>query len=297
MMARRYRMNEEMGYLLPLLIQIREDHPTMSCRAMYNKINPAQIGRDKFEKLCSDLGFKIEPSPGRKRTTDSTGVKRYENLLKDKALTSINQAFSSDITYYEVGQCFYYLTFIMDCYSRRILGYSVSGRLTAEQTTIPAIKMAIAVRKKNGLPEGIIFHSDGGGQYYDRDFLNLTARYKFQNSMCEFAYENGKAERLNGVIKNNYLKYCRITSLQDLIKSVDRAVTLYNEGKPHKSLNYKTPIMFENTLLTLNQSTPPRVKKSFEAFVESRGIEPLNSMSTPPPVQMYSQHSYGGQKE
>ena len=276
MLNRRLKMSEEVSYLIPIINQIRRDHPTMSCRAMYYKINPFSIGRDRFESICKDLGLNSYSPRGKKRTTDSTGVVRFENLLEHTELTNIDQAYSSDITYYEIGNCFYYITFILDCYSRRILGHSVSGRLTAEQTTIPALKMAIRTRK-NTILKDTIFHSDGGGQYYDKEFLKLTERYKFKNSMCEYAYENGKAERVNGIIKNCYLKYWPITSLEELFKSVDRAVDLYNMDKPHKSLKYKTPLDFEKACLSLTQTTTPRVKESFDAKIELMGVKPFNS--------------------
>lgn len=67
-------------------------------------------------------------------------------------------------------------------------------------------------RRKHYIPEDMIFHSDGGGQYYDKAFLKLTEAYKMSNSMCAYAYENGKAERINGVIKNNYLVHRNIKS-------------------------------------------------------------------------------------
>ena len=59
--------------------------------------------------------------------------------------------------------------------------------------------------------------------------------------MCEYAYENGKAERINGIIQNNYLKNRCINSYQDLTKELDRSVSLYINQRPHKSLNYRTP--------------------------------------------------------
>jgi len=104
------------------------------------------------------------------------------------------------------------------------------------------------------LKEGIIFHSDGGGQYYADEFLSFTKDYKFKNSMCKHAYENGKAERINGIIKNNYLRHWNITNLSELIKGVDRAVNLYNTDKPHSSLQRMTPIQFENKLRNFNQT-------------------------------------------
>lgn len=107
----------------------------------------------------------------------------------------------------------------------------------------------MSIKTRGGkLPTKIIFHSDGGGQYYDKEFLRLTNQYKFRNSMCECAYENGKAERINGTIKNNYLKHYSIKTYLQLVKKVDRAVKLYNEQRPHKSLKYQTPYAFENGL-------------------------------------------------
>jgi putative transposase len=244
------KQEEELIYLRQLVQDVRKDHPTLSCRAMYYLINPLTIGRDKFESMCRELGFVIERKKSRHITTDSTGVIRFDNLLKDKKLTGINQAFSSDITYYQIGDSFYYITFVIDCYSRVILGVSVSGRLSTNQTSLVALKNALK-RRNYQIPEGIIFHSDGGGQYYCKDFIELTSKYKFQNSMCEFSYDNGMVERLNGVIKNNYLKHIQIKSLSQLIKEVDRIVTLYNNERPHKSLKYKAPNQFEKELLSL----------------------------------------------
>jgi putative transposase len=249
MLNRRMKTQEEHSYLIDIIYQIRRDHPTMSCRAMYFKINPKTLGRDKFESLCGEWGFISTRPINYHRTTNSNGVIRFENLLVNVNLTGMNQAFVSDITYYEVQGKFFYLTFILDAYTRCIIGHSVSDRLTTEKTTLPALKMAIK-RRKN-IPAGIIFHSDGGGQYYDKAFLALTSLYKFKNSMCEHAYENGKAERINGIIKNNYLKYMVINNLYELTKSVDRVVELYNNSRPHKALKYQTPQLIEMEQLNL----------------------------------------------
>ena len=110
------------------------------------------------------------------------------------------------------------------------------------------------------------FHSDGGGQYYAKTFLELTSKHKFNNSMCEYAWENGKAERVNGVIKNNYLIHRNIKTLEDLVKEVDRSVSLYNSEKPHIKLKRKPPITFEKELLCLKKQTKPMMKESFDAI-------------------------------
>ena len=263
------KTQEENSYLIEIIRQIRTDHPTMSCRAMYYKIRPETIGRDKFEALCFEWGYTIEKPINYQRTTYSNGVIRFDNLLINTTVTAINQAFVSDITYYELDR-FYYITFILDAYTRYIVGYSVSDRLITEKTTLPALQQAIRTRK-NRLPAGIIFHSDGGGQYYDKAFLSLTKKHKFKNSMCEYAYENGKAERINGVIKNNYLKHWNIKSYTELVKHVDRAVSLYNTEKPHKALKYRTPLEIEKEQLSLQQQTKPMMTESLDANYQLNG--------------------------
>ena len=264
LLDRRMQQAEQRGYLLPLIAQIRQDHPTLSCRAMYAKLQPKGIGRDRFEELCKSNGFSIERKVNLWRTTDSTGVDRFDNLLEGLALRGINEAWSSDITYYEVKERFYYLTFVMDCFSRRILGYAVSSRLTTEQTTLPALKGA--VRTRGGIvPPQMIFHSDGGGQYYDKDFLSYTSHHQMRNSMCELAYQNGKAERLNGIIKNNYLRFYETNTFAQLQQNVDRAVTLYNIERPHKALQYSSPVAYENKVVILQQQTTPKMTGSLDA--------------------------------
>lgn len=233
---------EEMEQLLVLVKQIRKDHPRMSSRQMYRLIKPAHLGRDRFEAFCFENGFKVSVKRSYHRTTNSLGVTRFENLIQQTELTDINQIWVSDITYYRIGEKFYYLTFILDLYSRVIVGFSVSGNLSTEATTIPALKMALRKRKVN---PGLILHSDGGGQYYCKEWLNLTGQFKIRNSMCETPYENAHAERINGIIKNDYLVGYGPTTFPDLQAMTLRAVTNYNQVKPHQSLGNISPNQFE----------------------------------------------------
>lgn len=246
----------ENAQLLLVITDVREDHPTMCVRDMYYMLRPLNIGRDAFEAFCSQQGLMSKRIKNFKRTTDSSGVIRFDNLIKDKQLTSINKIWQSDITYFEVAGKFYYLTFIMDSFSRRIIGYSVSKRLTTECTTLPALTMAIKLRLNHKLSiTNVILHSDGGGQYYDTNFLSLTFKSGIRNSMCKFAWENGKAERFNGVIKNNYLIHRSIATFECLVREVDRAVLLYNTQKPHIELQRKSPVTFENGYLCIGQQS------------------------------------------
>jgi transposase InsO family protein len=193
------KRREEKGQLRVILGQVREDHPGMGCKALYRKVKPLTMGRDKFYEFYRSHGFGIVPKRSFKRTTDSSGVVRFPNLVKDFELTGINQIWVSDITYYEMNGNFYYLTFVMDQYSRRIIGYSASATLRTVDTTVPALKMALTRITGDEVIKPII-HSDGGGQYYSKDFLRVTNGC-LRNSMCETVYENPYAERINGTIK------------------------------------------------------------------------------------------------
>lgn len=276
---------EEESYLLLLVDQIRRDHPTMGCRDMYFKLRPGIMGRDLFEEFCRYHGYQSKKTKNFRRTTDSTGVKRFENLSKDFSPTNIDQLWVSDITYYEVEERFFYLTFVLDVYSRRILGWNVADRLTTEKTTLNALNKAIKTRGKDEF-EGLIFHSDGGGQYYDKAFLRLTHTCRIRNSMCKNPWENAYAERINGTIKNNYLKHWNIKSLGELIKSVDRAVNLYNTDKPHKSLKRLTPVAFENSIFESGKQTDGEKSATELKTGHLKGQSPLGRRETKPLVRI-----------
>ena len=284
-LVRMEKHKEEELQLLKLIYDIRDDHPTMGIRDMYFMLQPQHMGRDRFEEFCRMSAVKSQKPSNYRRTTNSTGVVRFDNLIQNIEFNRTDQVWQSDITYYEIKHKFYYLTFILDSFSRRIIGHQASERLSTEYTTLPALKMAIKTRKGKNL-KGLIFHSDGGGQYYDKEFLCLTKKANIRNSMCEYAWENGKAERINGVIKNNYLKHRSINNMNELRVELDRAVLLYNSFKPHKMLKRMTPITFEKEYLYLHEQTKPRMTESFEANTGLQGhraptIQSKQSLQTP----------------
>jgi putative transposase len=249
---------EEQQQLLPVVSQIRADHPRLSVRKMYGMINPQSMGRDKFEQFCYLYGFKLAVKRAYHRTTNSLGVSRFENLIAGRELTGVNQVWASDITYYRIGERFYYITFILDLYSRFIVGYTVSIGLLTEQTTIPALKMALALREPG---HGLIFHSDGGGQYYCKAFLAITKTNEIKNSMCESVYENAHAERINGTIKNDYLIHYAPQDYKQLITLTDKAVKMYNLFRPHLSLRNRSPADYELFTKTALVNKEKRSKK------------------------------------
>ena len=254
MLKRRKYKLEEQEQLIPLINEIRADHPRMSARDIYFKLQPACMGRDQFERFCMDSGYRIQKLRNYRVTTNSLGVTRFPNLIKDIKVTRVNQVFVSDITYFEMGLDTHYLTFIMDLYNREIVGWSTSDNLRTESTTLPALRRVISERGKTSL-KGAIMHSDGGGQYYCNEFKSLTKELGMINSMTEETmYENSHAERLNGIIKNNYLYPYAPTNKTSLTKKLERAVLMYNTGKPHKALGKLTPSDFRITVDNENNS-------------------------------------------
>jgi transposase InsO family protein len=233
----------EKSQILMMVPKIRREHPRMAARLIYNYINPVYMGRDKFEKICFENGYKLQQKNNSHRTTNSLGVTRFLNLIKDIQVTGVNQVLVSDITYYRIGERFYYLTFIMDLFNREIKGYSVSENLLTEETTLPALKM-VTEGCKGAYLSGLILHSDGGGQYYSKKLIKVTKEFGIRNSMCETVYENAHAERLNGTIKNYYLIPYGPKNLKELKRMLTKSVRLYNNERPHMALGGLPPARF-----------------------------------------------------
>jgi transposase InsO family protein len=273
MLSRRRYKYEEQEQLVPLINEIREDHPRMSARDIYLKLQPSCMGRDQFERFCMDSGYRIKKLRNFRVTTNSLGVTRFPNLIKDLRVTRVNQVFVSDITYFDLGSETRYLTFIMDLYNREVVGYSESNNLRTESTTIPALHRLIKLRGKANL-KGAIMHSDGGGQYYCNEFKALTKELGMINSMTEEkVYENAHAERLNGVIKNNYLYPYGPTNVASLRRLLDKAVYMYNTGKPHKALGKLTPKSY------LNKATIDNENNSKESYFPLSTVHHIHNFS------------------
>lgn len=244
---RQLYLQEMKEQLLPVIVQIREDHPRIAAREIYYMLSPGWIGRDRFIGWLNKEGFKVRQVRNFTKTTNSLGVTRFPNLIVGIELTGVNQVWVSDITYYQLGPKVFYITLIMDLYSRYIVGNQLSKTLRTVDTTIPALIKAIKIRK--GQCEGLIFHSDGGGQYYSKEFRTITGRYSMQNSMGVTVYENPHIERLHNTIKNDYLKPKYPHNYADLENKLKLTVALYNDKRPHRSLGRRTPMQIENDLL------------------------------------------------
>lgn len=260
---------------LGFIAEVREIHPGMGLRAIYEQYQPEGIGRDAFLALGRAYGLILEPMRLHSRTTFSIKNRRYSNLLAGKLFSNVNQVWVSDITYFHVLERFYYLSFIMDAYSRRILGFNVADSLRAEHA-LSALNMALSLRGRDDYQQTLIHHSDRGSQYISNDYTATLVEYGICCSMCDNVLDNAHAERVNGTIKNQYLEYWRakIHSFALLRSFLERAVNTYNTDRHHQTLGM-APVAFENALKTMTNDQRPQ----FSVFVhQNNPDEPTSQL-------------------
>lgn len=238
-----------------MLLTHRGDHGGLGLEKAYYMINPEGLGRDAFLREMTLLGHALERKRNYGRTTHSTGF-CYPNLIKNLVIIGLNRVWQSDTTYYRIGDRHYYLTFIIDVYSRVITGYCVSDNLRSS-ANIKALKMAIHTRKGMDLSE-LIFHSDGGRQYHSGGFADLLREHGISSSMCSSPLNNAYAEKLNDVIKNEYLEHRQIDSFSRLKSQTKKAIINYNKVRHHGQLPMRiSPLEYERYLSENEAPRPP----------------------------------------
>jgi len=240
-------------------LQLRKRHPRMGIRKMYEKLQPVGMGRDRFESLLVAQGFRLSRKRNYHRTTYSClPWQAYDNHITGLTLTGKNQLWVSDITYVRCGEEYLYLFLILDVYSRKVVGWHVSDRLKAEGN-VQALKMALRGYKSGELA-GLIHHSDRGSQYIYQGYTQLLHHHGIRISMGNKAWENAHAERINGILKNEYILEQDYTNLEELVKVTRKSVSLYNQERPHWNLPGRlSPTEFEKSL----RGVPPEGKPSY----------------------------------
>ena len=173
-------------------------------------------------------------------TTDSNHpFYKHTNQLAKATITAPDHAWVSDITYLRTRGKFVYLSLVTDVYSRKIVGWNVDVSLAVEGA-MGALKMAIA---NSSTTKDLIHHSDRGIQYCCYAYNDLAKKYGIKMSMGEAGncYDNAIAERVNGILKDEYLLDSEFVDIKQAVKAVKEAVYLYNYERPHWSLNLKKP--------------------------------------------------------
>jgi transposase InsO family protein len=229
---------------------LRSDHPGCGVEKMYTILNPNFIGRDRFVETMMNLGYRIKKVKNYKRTTIA-GKKFYPNLIKGLQVSKPNTIWQSDITYLPLNGQHYYAVFIIDIYTKKIVGYKVSDNMRAE-ANVAALKMAL---KDNQAPK--IHHSDRGSQYTYGKYLDLLKLNNTKISMSYSGLDNAYAERINRTIKEEYLSYWNPNTFIQLKKNVKKAVENYNKVRTHKHLPKMNPVEYEKYWSTLSKNNKP----------------------------------------
>lgn len=234
--------------ILKLVEEIRCDLPRAGVPQLYQKLQQPmadhgiKMGRDGLYDLLGMHGYLLRYRRRKPYTTDSNHrFKKYPNLIKDIMLTHPGQLWVSDITYLRLQQGFCYLSIITDAYSRKIVGYKLHPTLHSEGA-VDALIMAASKSKRQ---QSLIHHSDRGVQYCCTDYVQMLEHYGINISMTENGdpYENAIAERVNGILKTEFLLNKTFSTYTEAKNAVDIAIDKYNHVRPHASCDYLTPAM------------------------------------------------------
>ena len=268
----RYVYKEEVKaeILLQMVGKERKMMPRIGGRKLLLHIQPhlpaeLYLGRDSFFEFLRGQGLLIRKRRYRARTTYSNHwLHKYPNLIRAFVPEKAHQLWVSDITYIETKEGFGYLSLITDAYSRKIIGWDLGATLEAKHT-VKALQMAI-----NQMPKGIkgvIHHSDRGVQYCCSDYVKVLSKNHFQISMTENSdpRENAIAERVNGILKDEWLNQMKLTSLTHATNQLEQIIRIYNQNRLHSSLDMRTPEYAHNQSGTL--------KKHWKNYYQNYNIE------------------------
>lgn len=223
---------------------IRRYHPRMGAKKLYLIIRPEGIGRDRFIELLSQNQLLLKAPRNPRRTTYSVKHTRYVNLLDGLIINGPDQVWVSDITYFSIGDETYYIAMVMDLYTRQVLGASVRDNMCAE-LCLEALEQAFKKRGKRKFGNTLIHHSDRGTQYLSNKFITQLEESGIRTSVSFMVLENTHMERLNGIIKNEYLIPKNPKDHPQLRKTLNSTVRLYNNERPHWELGMMTPDQYE----------------------------------------------------
>ncbi|HEY4784503.1 MAG TPA: IS3 family transposase [Bacteroidales bacterium] len=238
--------------VIDLVKEERKDQPRVGTRKLYESLQDSfsvaqiKIGRDSLFDILRDHNMLVKRKKVSCRTTNSYHrFYKYNNLVKDIKVMRPNQVWVSDITYIRTVKGFCYLALITDVYSRKIVGYDISDSLELTGC-LRALQKAL---RKARPAVGLVHHSDRGIQYCSNQYVNELKKHKINISMTQenHCYENAIAERVNGILKDEfYLDQC-FFSTEHACKATKNAIKVYNSKRLHLSLGYKTPNMaFKN---------------------------------------------------
>lgn len=231
-------------FVIQQVKSIRKDMPRLGCKKLHIilKDKGINIGRDNLFDILRENRMLVKRKKKYAITTNSKHwMKKYPNLIRGFNFSVPNQLWVSDITYIPIDSSFVYLSLITDVYSHKIVGYNLSETLERDGA-VNALNMAL-----NNVPketrQGLIHHSDRGVQYCSYDYVRLLKDNNIRISMTENGdpYQNAVAERINGILKDEWLDHEQFTCFEQVKHRIDQIIPIYNDKRPHLSCGMKTP--------------------------------------------------------
>lgn len=249
-LRRKAARQSKAAQVVGMIAEIRQSMPRVGTRKLYymlsDKLQALKIGRDKFFNVLRANHLLIEPKRSYHVTTDSHHrFRKHNNLILEMTINKPEQVWVSDITYIGKREKPCYLSLVTDAYSKKIMGFYVADNMDTENS-VQALKMAIKRRKYN--KECLIHHSDRGVQYCARGYQKVLLKNGIQCSMTNNGdpYENAVAERINGILKQEFIIDTYHADLYIMRKIVKEAVDIYNSQRPHYSNYMLTPAQMHN---------------------------------------------------
>ena len=203
--------------------------------------NSIKMGRDALFDLMAENRLQVRKQRRSHLTTNSRHwLRKYPNLIRDLEPERINQVWVSDITYLKTNQGYVYISLVTDLYSHRLMGYHLSADLAAV-SCCKALEMAQQAAGRG--TQGLIHHSDRGVQYCSKEYVKLLQDDGIRISMTEKGdpLENAVAERMNGIIKNEYICQHVVRDIDHARELLNHAAMAYNTARPHMSCSWNTP--------------------------------------------------------
>jgi transposase InsO family protein len=231
------------------VIKIRTRQAKIGTRKLHYLLqNPMQqagikLGRDALFKLLRMRHLLIQPKRAYHKTTQSHHrFYKHPNLLKAGSqqviATKPEQVWVADITYIPTNEQFVYLSLVTDLYSKKIVGHHVHASLQTEEVSM-AYRRALRTKCSSS---DLVHHSDRGIQYCSSYYQHIHEKFKVRCSMTDGydCYQNAVAERVNGILKGEFLLH-RPANLAEARKLIAQSIQIYNNERPHSSLQNKTP--------------------------------------------------------